>query len=70
MSRHILVFGGTSPTGIDLCLATLRDGYTLTLYLRNASKLPAEISDTATAITGLLDDSTAIEKAVAGSAKI
>jgi hypothetical protein len=40
MTKSILVLGGTSPAGIAFCLAALRDGHTLILYVRNASKLP------------------------------
>ncbi|KAK7185586.1 NmrA family protein [Paraphaeosphaeria sporulosa] len=69
MPRHILVFGGTSPAGIDFSLAALRDGHTLTLYVRNASKLPPEIRENATIHTGQLNDAAAVEKAVASGAK-
>ncbi|KAF2652221.1 NAD(P)-binding protein [Lophiostoma macrostomum CBS 122681] len=69
MSRHILVFGGTSPAGVDFCLAALRDGHTLTLFARNASKLPSEIASNVTIITGQINDASAIEKAVSCGAK-
>ncbi|KAJ4350359.1 uncharacterized protein N0V89_008980 [Didymosphaeria variabile] len=65
MPRHILVLGGTSPAGIDFSLAALRDGHTLTLYVRNPSKLPPEIANNATLHKGELTDAAAIEKAVA-----
>jgi NAD(P)-dependent dehydrogenase (short-subunit alcohol dehydrogenase family) len=69
MPRHILVFGSTSPAGIAFCLAALRDSHTLTLYVRNASKLPTEISSAATVVVGSLDDAASIEQAVSGGAK-
>lgn len=69
MPRHILVFGGTSPTGIDFCLAALRDGHTLTLYVRNASKLPSEISSNVNIVAGNLTDASKVEEAVACGAK-
>ncbi|KAF2117908.1 hypothetical protein BDV96DRAFT_597771 [Lophiotrema nucula] len=69
MPRHILVFGGTSPSGVDFCLAALRDGHTLTLYVRNPSKLPSEIANNVTIVTGELTDPTAVGKAVSGGAK-
>ena len=62
--RHILMFGSTSPAGIAFCLAALRDSHSLTLYVRNVSKLPVEISSNTTIITGELNDATAVEKAV------
>ena len=64
MRRHILVLGGTSPAGIAFCLAALRDSHTLTLYVRNASKLPCEISINANIIVGQVDTSYALETAI------
>ncbi|OAL52537.1 NAD(P)-binding protein [Pyrenochaeta sp. DS3sAY3a] len=69
MPRHILVFGGTSPTGIDFCLAALRDGHTLTLYVRNASKLPTEISSNVNIVVGNLTDASKVEEAASCGAK-
>ncbi|KAH7136149.1 hypothetical protein B0J11DRAFT_520027 [Dendryphion nanum] len=68
MPRHILVFGGTSPVGIDFSRAALRDGHTLTLYVRNPSKIPAEIADKVNVVVGQLTDAHALEKAVGGGA--
>jgi hypothetical protein len=70
--RHILVLGGSSPCGIAFCLAALRDSHTLTLYIRptSISKLPAEISSSATIVTGDLTDATALERAISSGAKI
>ncbi|KAF2791001.1 NAD(P)-binding protein [Melanomma pulvis-pyrius CBS 109.77] len=68
MPRHILVLGSTSPTGIDFCRAALSDGHTLTVFVRNASKLPAEIANDVTTITGQLTDVAALEEAVQGGA--
>jgi hypothetical protein len=64
--RHILIFGSTSPLGLAFCLAALRDSHTLTLYIRNASKLPASISSSpsVTTIVGDLANVTALETAV------
>jgi hypothetical protein len=58
------MFGGTSPAGIAFCLAALRDSHNLTLYMRNASKIPTEIYSNAAIITGELNDAAAIERAV------
>ncbi|RMZ72433.1 hypothetical protein GMOD_00007417 [Pyrenophora seminiperda CCB06] len=69
MHRHILVLGGTSPTGIDFCLAALRDGHELTLYARNPSKIPPEIADQANVVVGALTDAAKVETAVASGAK-
>jgi nucleoside-diphosphate-sugar epimerase len=64
MTKSILVLGGTSPAGIAFCLAALRDGHTLILYVRNFSKLPIEISSIANIVVGQLDDTAALEHAV------
>jgi hypothetical protein len=64
MPRNILVLGGTSPAGIAFCLAALRDGHILTLYVRNASKVPNEISTNTKIIVGRLDDVAALEAAI------
>jgi hypothetical protein len=64
MPQHVLVLGGTSPAGIAFCLAALRDGHTLTLYVRNASKLPSEILSNVNIIVGQLDDMFALESAI------
>jgi len=69
MPRHILVLGSTSPSGLAFCLAALRDSHILTLYVRNASKLPIEVSSAATVIVGELSDAVALEKAIASGAK-
>ena len=69
MPRHILVLGSTSPSGLAFCLAALRDTHILTLYVRNAAKLPSEISSAATVIVGELSDATALENAISGGAK-
>jgi|TARA_R110002003_G_scaffold145_4_gene13371 hypothetical protein len=65
MPRHILVFGSTSPAGIAFCLAALRDSHTLTLFVRNATKLPDEVSSNATIVNGQLTDAVALEHAIA-----
>jgi hypothetical protein len=64
--RHILVFGSTSPLGLAFVHAALRASHTLTLYVRNASKLPVSISSSnlVTTIIGPLSDAPALEKAV------
>jgi hypothetical protein len=64
MTKSILVLGGTSPAGIAFCLAALRDGHTLILYVRNASKLPKEISSIADIIVGQLGDVAALQNAI------
>src|SRR4051812_42906929 len=53
------------PSGLDFVHAALREGYKLTLHLRNAAKLPAEVKDNAlvTVIEGELNDEAGLEKA-------
>ncbi|KAK5058798.1 hypothetical protein LTR84_011062 [Exophiala bonariae] len=65
MTTHILVLGATGPSGLDFVHAALREGHTLTLYLRNAAKLPTEVKGNAlvTVIQGQLDDQASLEKA-------
>ncbi|KAF1810849.1 hypothetical protein P152DRAFT_85712 [Eremomyces bilateralis CBS 781.70] len=72
MSEHILVLGATGVTGLAFCTTALKAGHQLTLYVRNPSKLPAEISGDSkvTVIEGLLSDATGLQKAAASGAKI
>lgn len=55
----------SGPSGLEFVHAALREGYTLTLYLRNAAKLPTEIKDNAlvTFIEGELNNEVDLEKA-------
>lgn len=71
MPRRILVLGSTSPAGIQFCLCALRDGHTLTLYVRSPNKLPDEIasSKNVTIHTGNLTDTSRLEKAITSGAK-
>jgi hypothetical protein len=64
--RHILVFGSTSPLGLDFAHAALRASHTLTLYIRNPSKLPGSITSSplVTTVIGTLFDASALETAV------
>ncbi|KAL5396828.1 hypothetical protein PMIN06_004084 [Paraphaeosphaeria minitans] len=54
---------------MDFSLAAVRDGHTLTLYVRNPSKLSPEIQENATVHTGQLTDAAAVEEAIASGAK-
>jgi hypothetical protein len=64
MPCHILVFGSTSPLGQEFCQAALGASHTLTLYVRNASKLHVEISSNTNIIIGNLFDAEALEAAI------
>lgn len=44
MPKRILVLGATSPTGIFTVRELLSAGHTTTLFIRNPSKLPADIA--------------------------
>ncbi|KAI9733821.1 MAG: hypothetical protein M1818_007088 [Claussenomyces sp. TS43310] len=72
MATHILVIGATGQSGLDFCTAALKDGYKLTLYLRNPSKLPAEISGNkdVTVVKGTLEDEAAVKQVIASGATI
>lgn len=63
--HHILLFGGTGICGLIFIEAALEAGHTLTLYVRNPSKLPAEYTSNPniTIIQGELGDEEGLEKA-------
>jgi uncharacterized protein YbjT (DUF2867 family) len=42
--KKILVLGATGPLGIYICQKALENGHQLTIYARNPTKLPNEIS--------------------------
>lgn len=71
MPRHILVLGSTSPAGIQFCFSALRDGHTLTLYVRSPNKLSDSITSNknVTIHTGDLTDIPRLEKAITSGAK-
>lgn len=53
-------------TGLDFCSLALKEGHSLTLYVRNPGKVPAEIKNDSkvTVIKGSFDDAADLEKAV------
>ena len=65
--HHILLLGGTGLCGTLFTQAALQAGHTLTLYVRNPSKLPASLSSNAklSIIQGELGDREGLEKAAA-----
>ncbi|KPM43046.1 hypothetical protein AK830_g3520 [Neonectria ditissima] len=70
--KHILVLGATGQTGLDFCSAALKEGHHLTLYVRNPTKIPTDISgNTAvTVVQGTLEDKSGLQKAVSTGATI
>jgi putative NADH-flavin reductase len=44
MSKKIAVFGGTGATGLLFVQKALQHDHDLTLYARNPSKLPSELT--------------------------
>jgi len=42
--KQIVVFGGTGIMGLAFCQYALDNGHELTIYARNPSKLPEEVS--------------------------
>ncbi|PGG98829.1 hypothetical protein AJ80_09466 [Polytolypa hystricis UAMH7299] len=72
MVSHILVIGATGQTGLDFCHAALNQGHTLTLYVRNPSKLPADITGNSnvTVIKGTLEDVAGLQQAATCGATI
>lgn len=70
--HHILLLGGTGLCGIVFTRAALEAGHKLTLYVRNPSKLPSDLSThpNLTIIPGELDDTSGLQKAAACGASI
>ncbi|GAB7347494.1 hypothetical protein MBLNU459_g4400t1 [Dothideomycetes sp. NU459] len=70
MPKHFLVFGATGSSGLAFCKAALEQGHTLSIYARNSSKLPTEISESAqvTVIQGTFDDKAGLERAAKSGA--
>lgn len=68
----LLTCAAAGPSGIDFCNAALREGHKLTLYARNPSKLPADLSSNPliSVIQGQLDDRHGLQHAASCGAKI
>lgn len=43
-ARRVLVLGGTGTLGLFFCKKALALGHTVTIYARNPSKLPKDVS--------------------------
>jgi nucleoside-diphosphate-sugar epimerase len=69
---HILLFGGTGICGRIFTQAALDAGHTLTLYVRNPSKIPAEFAANPNlhTIQGELGDEEGLKKVAACRAEI
>jgi Trk K+ transport system NAD-binding subunit len=69
---HFLLFGGTGICGRIFTQAALEAGHTLTLYVRNPSKIPAEFAANPNlhTIQGELSDEEELKKAAACGADI
>jgi len=66
---HVVVFGGTGPSGQCVIEEALSRNYTVTIYARNPSKLPSDItsSSSVSIVKGDLTDREAIRKALHGA---
>ena len=66
---HLAIFGGTGPSGQCVIEEALSRNYTLSLLVRNPSKLPSHIlsNPSITIIQGPLSDRSAITKTIHGS---
>lgn len=66
---HLAIFGGTGPSGQCLIEEALSRNDTLTLLVRNPSKLPASITthQSVTIVKGSLSDREAITKTIHGA---
>lgn len=58
--------------GLEFCAEALARGYQLTIYVRNPSKLPGDISghSKVTVIKGSLDDEESLGRAIASNATV
>lgn len=88
VAAHILVIGATGkhrasycfrianaflgPAGLEFCSAALEEGHQLTLYVRNPTKLPTDISGNAkvTVIQGTLEDKSGLQQAITSGATV
>ncbi|KAL5114759.1 hypothetical protein ACEQ8H_007376 [Pleosporales sp. CAS-2024a] len=72
MGSHILVIGATGLSGLEFCNAALARGHALTLYVRNPSKVPADIAKNAnvSVATGTLEDVASFERAAQSGPKV
>ncbi|KAH7388821.1 hypothetical protein BKA66DRAFT_569133 [Pyrenochaeta sp. MPI-SDFR-AT-0127] len=70
--QHILLLGSTGPTGLLFAEAALKEGYQLTLFVRNPSKLPARITNNSsvTTIQGELSQKDRLEQAARSGATV
>jgi len=69
---HILLLGGTGICGVIFTRAALEAGHKLTLYVRNPSKIPTDLSSNAnlSVVQGDLGDADGLKKAASCGADI
>ncbi|KAK4493913.1 hypothetical protein PRZ48_015099 [Zasmidium cellare] len=69
---HLLVLGATGPSGIAFVTEALKAGHKLTIYARNPSKLPQEVSSNSNVqtIKGTFDDMDAAREATRTGATV
>ncbi|KAH7011056.1 hypothetical protein EDB80DRAFT_571256 [Ilyonectria destructans] len=65
-SKKVLILGSTGPTGLLTVRQALEHGHTVTVYARNPSKIPSDISNLPTIIQGELADAERLTKAIKG----
>lgn len=60
------------PSGLEFCSAALEEGHQLTLYVRNPTKLPTNISGNAkvAVIQGTLQDESGLRRAITSGASV
>jgi NAD dependent epimerase/dehydratase family enzyme len=70
--HHILLLGGTGLCGLIFTRVALEAGHSLTLYIRNPAKLPAEVAENENVniIQGELGDEDGLKRAVGCSADV
>jgi putative NADH-flavin reductase len=66
---HLAIFGGTGPSGQCVIEEALSRNYTVTIFARSPSKLPANItsSPSVTVVQGSLSDRDAITRTIQGA---
>ncbi|KAJ6136497.1 hypothetical protein N7512_001657 [Penicillium capsulatum] len=69
---HFLVLGATGAIGSRFCEIALKEGHTLSLFVRNRNRIPSWMiaHAEATIIEGTLEDESALEKASSCGAEI
>lgn len=64
---NVTIFGATGGVGSKVVEELRSRGHSVTAYVRNPGKVPADWGDTVTVVTGELSDTAAVDRAVQGA---